>query len=67
MRSSVQQIGLRFGAYKILHEHKKRIPEEVSVAAFGGYDESTLLTPELTTLKLIPMEWDTLERKRSLR
>ena len=32
-------------------EHKKRIPEEVSVAAFGGYDESTLLTPELTTLK----------------
>ena len=25
--------------------------EEVSVAAFGGYDESTLLTPELTTLK----------------
>ncbi len=27
------------------------IPEEVSVAAFGGYDESTLLTPELTTLK----------------
>ena len=42
---------LAFGAYKILHEHKKRIPEEVSVAAFGGYDESTLLTPELTTLK----------------
>ncbi len=42
---------LAFGAYKILHEHKKKIPEEVSVAAFGGYDESTLLTPELTTLK----------------
>ena len=42
---------LAFGAYKILHEYKKRIPEEVSVAAFGGYDESTLLTPELTTLK----------------
>ena len=42
---------LAFGAYKILHEHKKRIPEEVSVAAFRGYDESTLLTPELTTLK----------------
>ena len=42
---------LAFGAYKILHEYKKKIPEEVSVAAFGGYDESTLLTPELTTLK----------------
>ena len=38
---------LAFGAYKIYTEHKKRIPEEVSVAAFGGYDESTLLTPEL--------------------
>ena len=33
---------LAFGAYKILHEHKKRIPEEVSVAAFGGYDESKI-------------------------
>lgn len=42
---------LAFGAYKILHEYGKRIPEDVSVAAFGGYDESALLTPELTTLK----------------
>ena len=42
---------LAFGTYKILHEYKKEIPEEVSVAAFGGYDESALLTPELTTLK----------------
>ena len=42
---------LAFGAYKILHEYKKEIPQEVSVAAFGGYDESALLTPELTTLK----------------
>lgn len=42
---------LAFGTYKILHEKGKKIPEDVSVAAFGGYDESSLLTPELTTLK----------------
>ena len=42
---------LAFGAYKILHEAGKRIPDDVSVVGFGGYDESTLLTPELTTLK----------------
>lgn len=42
---------LAFGTYKVLHEKGKRIPEDVSVAAFGGYDESSLLTPELTTLK----------------
>ena len=42
---------LGFGAYKILHEYGKQIPQDVSVAAFGGYDESALLTPELTTLK----------------
>lgn len=58
---------LAFGAYKILHEHKKRIPEEVSVAAFGGYDESTLLTPELTTLKFDSYGMGYLGAKRSLR
>lgn len=42
---------LAFGAYKILHEAGKKIPDDVSVVGFGGYDESTLLTPELTTLK----------------
>lgn len=42
---------LAFGAYKILQLKGYRIPEDVSVAGFGGYDESSLLTPELTTLK----------------
>lgn len=42
---------LAFGAYKVLHDQGKRIPEDVSVIGFGGYDESSLLTPELTTLK----------------
>lgn len=42
---------LAFGAYKVLHEAGLRIPEDVSVIGFGGYDESSLLTPELTTIK----------------
>ncbi|MGI6500271.1 MAG: LacI family DNA-binding transcriptional regulator [Anaerostipes sp.] len=42
---------LAFGAYKILQMQGLRIPEDVSVIGFGGYDESSLLTPELTTLK----------------
>ena len=42
---------LAFGAYKVLQEKGFHIPEDVSVVGFGGYDESSLLTPELTTLK----------------
>ncbi len=42
---------LAFGAYRVLHDHGLRIPEDVSVAGFGGYDESALLSPRLTTLK----------------
>ena len=42
---------LAFGAYKVLQEQGLRIPEDVSVVGFGGYDESALLNPELTTLR----------------
>lgn len=42
---------LAYGAYRVLEQEGLRIPEDVSVAGFGGYDESTLLKPELTTLK----------------
>lgn len=42
---------LAYGAYRILQQAGLRIPEDVSVAGFGGYDESELLSPELTTLK----------------
>lgn len=42
---------LAFGAYRVLDRHGLRVPEDVSVAAFGGYDESTLLKPQLTTLR----------------
>ena len=42
---------LAFGAYHVLAEQGLSIPGDVSVAGFGGYDESTLLSPQLTTLK----------------
>ena len=42
---------LAFGAYRILHQRGLRIPEDVAVAGFGGYDESELLMPVLTTLR----------------
>lgn len=42
---------LAYGAYRVLEQAGLRIPEDVSVAGFGGYDESMLLKPELTTLK----------------
>lgn len=42
---------LAFGTYRVLEQHGLRIPEDVSVMGFGGYDESTLLKPQLSTLK----------------
>lgn len=42
---------LAFGAYRVLGCRGLRVPEDVSVAGFGGYDESALLKPELTTLR----------------
>lgn len=42
---------MAFGVYKYLGEKRLRIPEDVSVAGFGGYDESVLVSPALTTLK----------------
>lgn len=41
---------LAFGAYRVLEKRGLRVPEDVSVSGFGGYDESTLLKPQLTTL-----------------
>lgn len=42
---------LAFGAYYVLEKSGLKVPEDVSVTGFGGYDESALLNPELTTLK----------------
>lgn len=42
---------LAYGAYKIIKEKGLRVPEDVSLVGFGGYDLSELLSPELTTVK----------------
>lgn len=42
---------MAFGAYKVCKEMKYRIPEDISIIGFGGYEESELLTPKLTTLR----------------
>ena len=39
------------GAYKVIRERGLRIPEDISVISFGGYDVSELLTPQLTTVR----------------
>lgn len=41
---------IAFGVYRVLHKNGYRIPEDISVVGFGGYEESGLITPELTTL-----------------
>lgn len=40
-----------YGAYRAIEQQGLRIPEDISVISFGGYDESALLKPRLTTLK----------------
>lgn len=42
---------MAFGVYKYLGEKGLQVPKDVSVSGFGGYDESALLNPPLTTLK----------------
>ncbi|MDO4295657.1 MAG: LacI family DNA-binding transcriptional regulator [bacterium] len=42
---------LAYGLYQFLGEKGLQVPEDVSVAGFGGYQESSLLRPPLTTLK----------------
>lgn len=42
---------LAYGAYKIVKEKGLRIPEDVSIVGFGGYEQSELISPELTSVK----------------
>lgn len=42
---------MAYGVYKYLQEQGIKIPEEVSVAGFGGYDEGVLLSPPLTSIQ----------------
>lgn len=42
---------LALGAYKAIQEIGLRIPEDVSLVGFGGYEISELLSPKLTTVR----------------
>lgn len=42
---------LALGAYKAIQEKNLKIPEEISLIGFGGYEISTLLSPKLTTIR----------------
>lgn len=39
------------GAYKVIRERGLRIPQDISVISFGGYEVSELLTPKLATVR----------------
>ncbi|MEI0550127.1 LacI family DNA-binding transcriptional regulator [Brachyspira intermedia] len=39
------------GAYKVLKEMGLKIPDDVSVISFGGYDIDEIIEPELSTIK----------------
>lgn len=39
------------GAYKVIRERGLRIPQDISVISFGGYDISELMTPKLTSIR----------------
>lgn len=42
---------IAYGVYKAAQELGLRIPEDISVTGFGGYETSELLAPPLTTLR----------------
>ena len=42
---------MAFGAIKAIHTHGFNIPEDISIAGFGGYKVSEIISPSLTTIK----------------
>ncbi|MFR3791845.1 MAG: LacI family DNA-binding transcriptional regulator [Blautia massiliensis (ex Durand et al. 2017)] len=42
---------IAYGVYKAARELGLRIPQDISVTGFGGYDTSELLTPPLTSIR----------------
>ena len=42
---------IAYGVYKAARNMGLRIPEDISVTGFGGYETSELLTPPLTTIR----------------
>lgn len=39
------------GAFKAIKNNNKKVPEDISLIGFGGYDTSTLISPSLTTIQ----------------
>lgn len=42
---------IALGALKAINKNNKNVPEDISLAGFGGYDISTMITPSLTTIR----------------
>lgn len=42
---------IALGAYRAIVEHKLKIPEDISLVGFGGYELAQLITPRLTTIR----------------
>lgn len=42
---------IAFGVYKVAQQLKLKIPEDISITGFGGYETSEILTPPLTTIR----------------
>lgn len=42
---------MALGAKKAIQSNNKRVPEDISLVGFGGYDLATLVTPNLTTIQ----------------
>ena len=42
---------IAYGVYKAARELGLRIPEDISVTGFGGYETNDLLVPPLTTIR----------------
>lgn len=42
---------IALGAYRAIVEHNLKIPEDISLIGFGGYEIAQLITPPLTTVR----------------
>ncbi|WP_066893576.1 LacI family DNA-binding transcriptional regulator [Clostridium nigeriense] len=47
---------IALGALKSINKHNKRVPEDISLVGFGGYDILRYINPSLTTIKFDNIE-----------
>lgn len=47
---------IALGALKSINKHNKRVPEDISLVGFGGYDILSYINPSLTTIKFDNIE-----------